>query len=259
MREGKVVMKRPTKPAMQTAFSVRQKTLIVDLGNLRSVLSSAPRAGGITRARYILNHQVANDPIGRDACGAGAFARCADPSRTLGKLASSLGIREKFVGLMTAVSLTDLIAIRAVSDQIWVEAFVTVGTANAVRAGESATSRPLTNRRAHPGTINVILVTNARLSASAMVGMVQVSTEAKTAALLQAKVKSWTGRSGATGTGTDAVVVVSGEGPSQRYSGTHTILGELVGRVIETAVKEGLVRYKRWHARSASSRRMRGL
>ena len=252
-------MKLSAKPTMQTAFSVRQKTLIVDLGTLRSVLSSAPRAGGITRARYILNHQVANNPIGREACGAGPFARCADPSRTLGKLASSLGIREKFVGLMTAVSLADLVAIRAASDHIWVEGFVTVGTANAVRAGEPVIPGLRTNGRAHPGTINVILVTNARLSASAMVGMVQVATEAKTAALLQAKVKSWTGRSGATGTGTDAVVVVSGEGPPQRYSGTHTILGELVGRVIETAVIEGLVRYKRWHARGASSSRMRAL
>ena len=242
-------MKLSTKPAMQTAFSVRQKTLIVDLGSLRSVLSSAPRAGGITRARYILNHQVANNSITRDACGAGACARCADPSRTLGKLASSLGIREKFVGLMTAVSLSDLVAIRAASDHIWVEGFVTVGTANAMRAGESVTPGPPTDGQAHSGTINVILVTNARLSASAMVGMVQVATEAKTAVLLQAKVKSWTGRSGATGTGTDAVVVVSGDGPSQRYSGTHTMLGELVGRVIERAVTEGLVRYKRWHAR----------
>ena len=252
-------MRGIARPAMQTAYRVRQKTLIVDLRRLRSVLSSAPRAGGITRARYILNHQVANNPIGSDACGAGPFARCADPSRTLGKLASSLGIREKFVGLMTAVSLADLVAIRAASDHIWVEGFVTVGTANAVRAGEPVIPGLRTNGRAHPGTINVILVTNARLSASAMVGMVQVATEAKTAALLQAKVKSWTGRSGATGTGTDAVVVVSGEGPPQRYSGTHTILGELVGRVIETAVIEGLVRYKRWHARGASSSRMRAL
>ncbi|MEQ1848803.1 MAG: hypothetical protein ABL983_24900, partial [Nitrospira sp.] len=47
------------KRGMQTAFRVRRKTLIVDLGGLRTVLSSAPRAGGVTRARYILNHQVA--------------------------------------------------------------------------------------------------------------------------------------------------------------------------------------------------------
>jgi len=234
---------------MQIAFRVRRKTLIVDLGSLRSVLSSAPRAGGITRARYILNHQVAAKPIDRDDRGMGAGARCDDPARKLSKLAVSLGIRDKFVGLMTAVSLAELVTVREAYEQIWVEGFVTVGTSNAVRAGEPLTPIQRTNSGTHPGTINLILVTNARLSASAMVGMVQVATEAKTAVLLHARVKSWTGRSGATGTGTDAVVVVSGEGPSQRYSGTHTILGELVGRVIETAVTEGLGRYVRWHAR----------
>ena len=238
-----------SRPAMQTAYTVRRKTLIVDLGSLRSVLSSAPRAGGITRARYILNHQVANNPISRDSRRMDAGARCADPSRTLSKLATSLGIRSKFVGLMTAVSLADLVAVRAASDQIWVEGFVTVGTANAVRAGEPVTLRQPTISGTHPGTINLILVTNACLSASAMVGMVQVATEAKTAVLLHAKVKSWTGRSRATGTGTDAVVIVGGSGPPMRYSGTHTIIGELVGRVIEVAVTEGLVRYVRRQAR----------
>ena len=231
--------------AMQTAFTVRRKTLIVDLGGLRSVLSSAPRAGGITRARYILNHQVAAKPIDSMSMG----ARCADPARTLSELASSLGIRERFVGLMTAVSLRDLVTVREASDEIWVEGFVTVGTSNAVRVGEPIMSSQLIKGSPHPGTINLILMTNARLSASAMVGMVQVATEAKTAVLLRAKVKSWTGRPGATGTGTDAVVVVSGEGPPLRYSGTHTVLGELVGRVIEMAVTEGLARYVHRHAR----------
>jgi len=231
--------------AMQTPFVVRRKTLIVDLGGLRSVLSSAPMGGGMTKARYILNHQVMAQPIGSKS----AAERCADPARTLSKLASSLGIRAKFVGLMTAVSLTDLVTVREACGQIWVEGFVTVGTSNAVRAGEPVTPRQHTNSSTRPGTINLILVTNARLSRSAMVGMVQVATEAKTAVLLREKVKSWTGRSRATGTGTDAVVVVSGNGPPLRYSGTHTILGELVGRVIGKAVTIGLVRYVRWHAR----------
>lgn len=242
-------MKASTTTAMQTAYRIRRKTLIVDLGSVRSVLSSAPRSGGITRARYILNHQVANNPIGGDHCGTDAGARCSDPSRTLSKLAASLGIRNKFVGLMTAVSLSDLVAIRVASEDIWVEGFVTVGTANAVRVGEPAMPSPRIDGPAHPGTINVILVTNASLSTSAMVGMVQVATEAKTAVLLHAKVKSWTGRSGATGTGTDAVVVVSGSGPPSRYSGTHTIIGELVGRVVEAAVTEGLTRYVHGPAR----------
>jgi adenosylcobinamide amidohydrolase len=171
--------------------------------------------------------------------------RCEEPARTLSKLAASLGIREKFVGLMTAVSLADLVLVREACEQIWVEGFVTVGTSNAVRAGEPVMPRQRTQSTTHVGTINLILVTNARLPASAMVGMVQVATEAKTAVLLHAGVKSWTGSPGATGTGTDAVVIVNGDGPPQQYSGTHTILGELVGRVVSAAVTEGLDRYVR--------------
>jgi adenosylcobinamide amidohydrolase len=205
-----------------------------------------------------LNHQVAAKPIDIDDRDIGATARCADPARTLSRLAVSLGISDKFVGLMTAVSLADLVTVRETNENIWVEGFVTVGTSNAVRVGEAVTPKQRTNSDTHPGTINLILVTNARLSTSAMVGVVQVATEAKTAVLLRAKVKSWTGRSGATGTGTDAVVVVSGDGPPQRYSGTHTILGELVGRVIETAVTEGLDRYACWQAHNVVSRRMKG-
>jgi adenosylcobinamide hydrolase len=236
-------------PVMQTAFRVTRKTLVVDLGGMRPILSSAPRSGGMTRARFVLNHQVPANPIDRKDPGGGSGGRCPDPARALSALATSLGIHGRFVGLMTAVSLADLIAVREAYDQIWVEGFVTVGTSNAVRPGEAVMPNEATNSRTHSGTINLILVTNARLSAAAMVGVVQVATEAKTAVLLHAKVKSWTGRSGATGTGTDAVVVVSGNGPSLRYSGTHTVLGALVGRAIGRAVTEGLARYERRQTR----------
>src|SRR6185503_1465613 len=75
------VMREQHRPTMQTAFRIRQQTLIVDLGAVRSVLSSAPMAGGVARARYILNHQVAAEPIGKADRGRGAGARNADPAR----------------------------------------------------------------------------------------------------------------------------------------------------------------------------------
>ena len=75
------------------------------------------------------------------------------------------------------------------------------------------------------GTINMILITNAALSASAMVTLVQVATESKTAALLAHGVKTWTGQPGATGTGTDAVVVIGegGQHRQRRYTMTALI------------------------------------
>ena len=63
---------------------------------------------------------------------------------------------------------------------------MTVGVTNAVRAGEPRTL-PAKNRA---GTINIILITNAALTVSAMVTAVQVITESKTAVLLDRRVRA---------------------------------------------------------------------
>jgi len=223
-----------------TRFRLDGQTLVIDLGKRLPVLSSGPFRGGLGRARYLLNHQVAANPIKRAAlrkqdCGC-------YPQRYLKTLAMDLGTRGDAVALMTAVPLTRLVTVRAEVNGLWLEGFLTVGVTNAVRAGDPATADE-SRAALKPGTINIILVTNARLAASAMVGMVQVLTESKTAALLAAGVRSWTGRAGATGTGTDAVAIASGAGeagPRLRYSGTHTTLGELTGRLVLDGVTRGL-------------------
>lgn len=232
---------------MVTRYRVNGGTLIIDLGARRPVLSAAPRGGGFVRVRYILNHQVPANPLAASLGKRGT--RWEDPSRRLGKLAARLGADARCVGLMTAVPMKQLVTVREEKDHLWVEGFITVGVSNAVRAGESP---PPADRglKVNPlGTINIILVTNARLASSAMVGMVQVATEAKTAAILAKGVPSWTGRHGATGTGTDVVAVASGAGPMLRYSGTHTEIGAMVGRLVLQGVAEGLRRSDRWQTR----------
>ena len=112
------------------------------------------------------------------------------------------------VGLMTAVPMTQLVVHREARDGLWIEGFATVGVTNAVRAGEPVVR--LHSQEATAGTINLILVTNGCLAVPAMVGAVQVATESKTGVLRDQAVPSWTGLPGATGTGTDAVVVASG-------------------------------------------------
>jgi adenosylcobinamide amidohydrolase len=238
-----------------TRYRIEGRTLIIDLGARRRVLSSAPRGGGLGRARYILNHQVRANPIG--APSGGPSLPWGDPARYLGRVAKGLGLRQDYVGLMTAVSLKQVVVLRQERAGFWLEGFFTVGVSNAVRAGEPATVSKPDGARPTPGTINIILLTNARLAASALVEAVQVATESKTAALLAAEVRSWTGRPGATGTGTDAIVVASGEGPALRHCGTHTEMGELIARVVSRGVREGLVRSKRWSRREATRRRGR--
>ena len=223
-------------------YQVIRDTLIVDLGQTKRVLSSAPHHGGLVRARHILNHQV------RPASVAAESTKRCHPGRYLDGVSASLGIRGRCVGLLTAVPMTRLVALREEEKRngLWVECFCTVGVTNAVRAGEPSIIKPRLD--CSVGTINIILVTNACLAASAMVGAVQVATESKTAVLLERAIPSSVGTGVATGTGTDAVVVACGlrtEGPVLRYSGTHTEIGAMIGRLVRSAVQLGLDRADR--------------
>jgi adenosylcobinamide hydrolase len=236
---------------MHSRYHVEADTLVVDLGRVCPILSSAPRGGGFLKAQYILNHQV---PSNRFSHGAAPDkVLYAEPSRYLGEVAKGLGLRGDCVGLMTAVPLKHMICAREETGMLWVECFCTVGLSNAVRAGEFAVSE----RPWPAGTINIILVTNARLPSSAMAGALQVLTESKTAMVLAAGIESWTGAAGATGTGTDAAAIASGCGPHCRYSGTHTPIGGMIGRVVGEAVRNGIVTWRQW--RGEEKRIARGI
>jgi adenosylcobinamide hydrolase len=219
-----------------TSFCVKDDTLVVDLGKPRRVLSSAPRLGGLVMARSILNHQVPDHFVCDSEASREGRRPWGDPIRYLGLVAETLSAPKPCVGLMTAVLMRQLIVLREQWEDLWVEGFFTVGVTNAVRAGEPTVE----HRKNAAGTINIILVTNAALSASAMVTLVQVATESKTASLLAHNVPSHSGRPGATGTGTDAVVVASGGEGRLRYGGTHTKIGELVGRLVTRGIGQGL-------------------
>lgn len=223
-------------------YRIAHGTLIIDLKRLHRIISSAPRGGGIVRARSILNHQVPANPS--------TFERSVqrtwdDPARYLGRLAVRMKCHMPCVGLMTAVPIRQVVVDREQWGPLWVECFCTVGVTNAVRAGESPLSTNPMDGRQEAGTINIILVTNATLTMTALVGAVQVATESKTGTLIKNRVPSRSRKTSlATGTGTDAVVVASSlEGVHKvPYSGTHTEMGTLIGRVVTRCVQKGLAR-----------------
>lgn len=237
MRQGK-----PGRRGIE--YRIRKGTLIIDLKRLYRTISSAPRGGGIVRARSILNHQVPANPANS---GRPAPMRWSDPARHLGRLAVGVKARRPVVGLMTAVPMKQLVIDREQSGLIWIQCFCTVGVTNAVRAGESP--RPRGSDRKNVGTINIILITNATLTTAALVGAVQVATESKTGTLIENNVRSVARNASlATGTGTDAVVIASSlEGVHRlAYSGTHTVIGAMIGRVVSRCVRVGLMRSNHW-------------
>jgi adenosylcobinamide hydrolase len=235
-------MKKKIRSRVRTRHQVIGRTLVINLGGRRRVLSSAPQGGGFRSASHIINHQVDANPS--------MNGRFPDPAHYLRKLASQLSLGCHTVGLMTAVPMTQLVTSRVSAEGLWVECLATVGVTNAVRAGAWPLSLDL-RRRTHSarvGTINLILITNGSLSTSAMVGAVQVATETKTGVLHDHAIPSWKGKDRATGTGTDAVVIacrLRGEGPLHIYSGTHTMMGALVGRAVSDCVSRGLAKTRK--------------
>jgi adenosylcobinamide amidohydrolase len=116
-------------------------------------------------------------------------------------------------------------------------ALVTAGVkSNAVRMSKDA------GRYYEPGTINIILLPSMKLTSRAMTRAIISATEAKTAALMDMDIRSSYSSKlhRATGTGTDNIIVVEGEGIRIDSSGGHTKMGELISKAVYEGVQEAI-------------------
>ena len=95
-----------------------------------------------------------------------------------------------------------------------------------------------------PGTINILLLTNCRLSPRAMSRALITATEAKTAALQDLDIRSSEHplTCQATGTGTDNIIVVGGQGAPIDNTGGHSKMGELIGTAVYQGVREAVAK-----------------
>jgi adenosylcobinamide amidohydrolase len=167
----------------------------------------------------------------------------------LRELLKELGLRlEDGACLSTGVDMDNVVVKTMEHSGLWVTSFATAGVkTNAMRAGldeaqcvEEAGKFTCYNRE---GTINIILLTNAKLTAGAMARTLITITEAKVAALQDLDVRSsYNPKVQATGTGTDNAVIISGKGPLITYTGGHSKIGELMAKTVYEAVKEAIIK-----------------
>ena len=207
------------------SVTVQDRTLLISFPELYHVVSWAPLNGGSLYARSIFNHQVRIDTYPSE-----------DPAAFLLALSQRLQTPGPVVGLMTGVLMERLVRRTVQQGSLFVECLATVGLSNALTVGEPATYDE------KPGTINLIVALNQPLTEAALVEAVAMITEAKTRSLFDAKVGSTLSDTLATGTGTDCVAVACPQGKEKyHYCGKHTLLGELLGRVVYDAMGEGLL------------------
>ncbi len=161
-------------------------------------------------------------------------------------IAETYGISNTEVSaLFTGADMRELEWATEQHEDLWVQAWVTAGFKhNAMRAGVDTAGGSEKNGCFYPcGTINIIVVTNANLSRAAMASSFITITEAKTVALQDLDIRSSFNHSlQATGTGTDQVVIASGDEFRCTYVGGHTKLGELMARAVTRACKLALNR-----------------
>jgi len=168
--------------------------------------------------------------------------RCDDPVRDIGRSLREWGYpAEETAGLLTAVRLRHTAVAEERNDHFAVFCCATAGVSNAARAGVRRTTFPASWT---PGTINLMLAVDGKLTPAAMVNAVITATEAKAAALGDLAVLDAETGLVATGTTTDAVVIGVSQRPDwpllHSYAGTATDLGGTVGRLVYAAVCESL-------------------
>ncbi len=145
--------------------------------------------------------------------------------------------------LATGVDIDNIAWQRETCHEQWVIALATAGVAtNALRIGYDRAGAIERSGRFEPvGTINTVILTSARLTTAALAASMVTATEAKVMALHDKDIRSvYSPHVRASGTGTDQVLVVSGEGPVCTSVGGHTVLGEIMGRAVTAAVTAAL-------------------
>lgn len=231
-------------------------TVLVKFGPKRNGIVSSWLNGGYNEdLSAVFNHQLSQDNINKYEEG-GILGFLKDLSSNF---YNDLDLRsDKISGLITSADMDSYsIACERYRD-IEVMAIATAGVrVNAVSAGDRASYYEINDEydfdinnidgnefSNQPGTINIILLINSRLSENSLLLAEMIATEAKTVALRDLMTASNYSNEIATGTGTDGIAIFSNldsENSIENMS-THAKVGELIANAVKAAIKECLAK-----------------
>jgi len=204
---------------------VDAEAVVVSAEASLAVVSSAVAGGGLGTARSIVNLHVDRDCPWQDA------------EARLAPFAARRRLPAPWVGLLTAAWTARAEVAVAEAGGLRALVVATVGLSHPIAAGWSPAAP------AALGTINTIVVIDARVEPAALVNLALTVTEVKTLVLGAAGLACSQGGP-ASGTSTDAVVVAAtGRGTTSRFGGPISEAGWVVARAARTALTGGV---RRW-------------
>ena len=203
------------------------QTLLIDFTEPMSCLNSL--AGSLSGIAVVGNHYL-SPPLWTKLNGLSIDALKQNVCTITGRDTAGASF------LYTGARMDNLSVQKMKHGDMIVYALVTAGVkGNATRASIDE------GRFCEPGTINVIILTNMKLTSRALTRAIISATEAKSAALQDLDIRSsYSAGYQATGTGTDEVLVVEGRGRKVENAGGHSKLGELIAKGVYRGVKESI-------------------
>jgi len=192
--------------------------LIAELSTPMRCLSWAPYGGGYGTTSRVLWREVRNADLTESFDAIHWLANAMDSRRDADA-----------VGMLTSREVARYRLEAAHSGQTQAACLATVGLTNAERIGYRVAPPEI-------GTINLLAVTDTPLNDTALLEVMSIATQARTAAVIDHGPDLPHGR--ATGTGTDCIVVAAPPG-DVAYAGLHTEVGEVLGRVVYDAITHG--------------------
>lgn len=209
---------------------------VLSTNGSRKIVSSAILNGGILEADTVFNRFITK-----------AFADHPDykltPEAMLNLYSKRVLESDKAVGLLTAAPYYTHAFCGVEKDGIIIEAFISSGTSNARRAGDPADVHTFEETDYKTGTINIIIATNANMAEHTLLEALMMVTESKVTVMEERKIFSNKSEGLSTGTGTDTIAIVNGNGRPVKYCGKHVLFGELLAQVVKRALNQSLDQY----------------
>lgn len=209
-------------------LELKENIIFARLPKEAMVLSWAPFNGGIQKTNTLFN------------LGLEKNARCVDifKNKVFDQIVAAHKLPGNAVGFMTAADVTQYQQVYLEAEPFWVHAVATVGLSNARAIGDpSDVKKSIILDRL--GTINLWVACNGLPGIAGQLEAIEIAAAAKATALFEAGVKSAKTGKPAAGTGTDTIGIIATGEENQNFCGTHTLLGELIGKAVLEAIKKG--------------------
>ena len=210
-----------------------QDSTIFKISGENHVLSCAFWNGGyMENVRSVVNHTVCKSFLGDSA----------DYHRyIIEKVIEPNLLPERSVVMLTSVPQQNM-AHGFCGDYLPIWCWSTAGTGNSVSVGEPA----VWCEKQKFGTVNILVAVDAAMTSSALANLFMLATEAKTKVFHALGIMSANSKEWATGTGTDCITVVARKPIGRnifQFAGSHTKLGEHVGRLVAKTLKDAILKH----------------